>query len=65
MGLDIRTDPRTRQDYPEDGTIVRALFDGSAHWYTGTVHHDPDGHRMDCPELEGRFLEGAAHWYEL
>ncbi len=63
-----RTDPRTH--YPKDGTIVMALFNGNAHWYTGKVRYDPTDrmHRMDCPELEGQgavgFLEDAAHWYE-
>ncbi len=71
VGGPMKTDPRTRQPYPPDGTTVIFLPYGSAHWYTGTIRYDPVDkmHRVDCPELEGQgavgFLEDAAHWSEV
>ena len=60
-------DKRTRQVYPPDGTVVSALFYGSAHWLTGPVRWDGQMHKIDNPDLGGHLgdsLEEAAHWYE-
>ncbi len=66
----MTTDPRTRQPYPPDGTVVAALFYGSAHWHTGPVRWDDETrmHEIDSPGLGGHLgdsLEQAAHWYEV
>lgn len=63
----MTTDRRTRQTYPPDGTVVAALFYGSAHWHTGPIRWEADMgmHRLVSDEQVPGFLEEAAHWYEV